>query len=235
MLRHQDEARDQAGQQAVTVAPAGGARRGRRPQPERRAEMQARLLDATVACLIDVGWAHTTLPEVVARAGVARGAQVHHFPTKAALMDAVGDHLLDRNRHEFAAAFEALPAEDRTMEAAIDVLWSILNGPTWTALIELGLAGRTDAAIAACVRGFNEKVDAVVLEVVGEHFPGLLEQEFGPSLVRGTVALLVGLALQTSVDGDRLGHHAEVFAHLKLLCKLLSSSLVGPTPPGGSP
>lgn len=196
--------------------------------------MQARLLDATVACLIDVGWARTTLPEVVARAGVARGAQVHHFPTKAALMHAVGDHLLDRNRHEFTTAFEALPVEERTLEAALDVLWSILSGPTWTALIELGLAGRTDPAIAACVQGFNEKVDTAVLEVVDEHFPDLLRQQFGASMVRGAIALLVGLALQTSVDGDRLGHHDEVFTHFKLLCNLLSSSLVGPTPPGGS-
>ncbi len=216
-------------------APAGTGRRGRRPQPERRAEMQARLLDATVECLIDVGWARTTLPEVVARAGVARGAQVHHFPTKAALMEAVGDHLLDRNLEEFTAAFEALPAEEQTLDAALDVLWSILSGPTWTALIELALAGRTDPAIAACVQGFNEKVDAVVLDVAGQHFPGLLDQEFGPSLVRGALALLVGLALQTSVDGDRQGHHAEVFAHLKLLTNVLSSSLVNPPSPGGSP
>src|SRR5665213_1746323 len=68
--------------------------KGRRPQPERRAAMQERLLDATVECLVEVGWARTTLPEVVARADVGRGAQVHHFPTKAALMAAVGEHLL---------------------------------------------------------------------------------------------------------------------------------------------
>lgn len=223
-------------------APGGSARRGRRPQPERRAAMQARILDATVDCLVELGWAGTTLPEVIARAGVARGAQVHHFPTKASLIAAVGDHLLERNRREFAAAFEALAPDERTLDAALDLLWSILHGSTWTAVIELGLASRTDAMAAAPFRSFTERVDTVVLEIVGEYFPALAENPIGVVTVRGSVALLSGLALMTSIDGDRLGRHAEVFAHFKQLCTLLSPSLlsrrnVGPNaspPPSGT-
>lgn len=212
-----------------------GTRRGRRPQPERRAAMQARLLDATVDCLVELGWAGTSLPEVVARAGVGRGAQVHHFPTKAALMAAAGDHLIDRHREEFAAAFAALDPEARTIEAALDVLWSILHGRTWTAVMELGSAARTDPNLGCAVDGFTERLDAVVLGVVGEHFPGLLDQPGGPSMVRGAVALLIGLTAQAATDGDRLGRHAEVFAHFKLLCNLLSKSIPGFAPPGGTP
>lgn len=205
--------------------------KGRRPQPERRAAMQERLLDATVECLVEVGWARTTLPEVVARADVARGAQVHHFPTKAALMAAVGEHLLQRHRREFADAFEALRPEDRTLEAAIDGLWGILCSPTWTAVIELGLASRTDPAIAVSFEGFTDRVDETVLEIVGEYFPALAANPIGTAVVRGTLALLYGLALQTSIDGDRLGHHAEVVAQFKLLCVALAPALVGaPTP-----
>ncbi|CAN5575001.1 TetR/AcrR family transcriptional regulator [soil metagenome] len=189
--------------------------------------MQARLLDATVECLVELGWARTTLPEVIARAGVARGAQVHHFPTKATLIAAVGDHLLDRHRREFAAAFAALPPDERTLDAALDVLWSILHSPTWTAVIELGLASRTDPSVAASFSGFTERVDAVVLDVVAEHFPALTDNPYGPSVVRGAVALLSGLALQTSVDRDRQGRNAEVFAHVKLLCSMLAPSLTG--------
>jgi AcrR family transcriptional regulator len=183
--------------------------------------MQARILEATVDCLVEVGWAGTTLPEVITRAGVARGAQVHHFPTKAALITAVGDHLLDRHRREFRAAFEALPPAARTLEAALDVLWSIVRGPTWTAVMELGLASRTDPSVAASFSGFTEKVDTAVLEIVGEYFPALARHPFGTTAVRGAVALLSGLALQASIDGDRLGHHAEVFAAFKQLCHVL--------------
>ena len=215
--------------ESVTVATSGVAPRGRRPQPERRAAMQERLLDATVECLVEVGWAKTTLPEVVARADVGRGAQVHHYPTKATLMAAVGEHLLVRHRREFIDAFEALDREERTLEAAIDVLWGILRSPTWTAVIELGLASRTDPTVASSFWGFTERVDQIVLEVVSEYFPTLADNPIGATVVRGTVALLSGLALQTSIDGDRLGRHAEVFAQFKILCNVLSPALVGST------
>jgi AcrR family transcriptional regulator len=196
--------------------------------------MQERLLDATVECLVEVGWARTTLPEVVARADVARGAQVHHFPTKAALMAAAGEHLLQRHRQEFADAFEALPPGERTLEAAIDGLWRILCSPTWTAVIELGLASRTDPSIAESFKGFTERVDGAVLEIVSEYFPALAESPIGTVVVRGTLALLYGLALQTSIDGDRLGRHAEVVAQFTLLCTGLAPALLGtaaPVPP----
>ncbi len=201
--------------------------------------MRARLLEATVECLADMGWARTTLPAVVNRAGVARGAQVHHFPTKAELMSAVGDFLLERHRQEFTAAFGALPPEGRTLQAALDLLWEILHSPTWTAVVELGLASRSDPSIAGSFSRFTERVDDTILEVVAEHFPVLAANPQGATAVRGVVALLIGLALQTSVDGDRLGRHAEVFAQLKVLCNALSPALVGsqpspatdPTPP----
>ncbi|HEY1989680.1 MAG TPA: helix-turn-helix domain-containing protein [Acidimicrobiales bacterium] len=188
--------------------------------------MQERLLDATVECLVEVGWARTTLPEVVARADVARGAQVHHFPTKAALMAAVGEHLLERHRREFSEAFEALRPEERTLEAAIDGLWGILCSPTWTAVIELGLASRTDPVIAVSFEGFTDRVDETVLAIVNDYFPALAQSPIGTAVVRGTLALLYGLALQTSIDGDRLGHHAEVVAQFKLLCTALAPALV---------
>ncbi len=53
-------------------------------QEERSAETRRRLLDATVACLFERGYAGTTTTELARRAGVSRGAQMHHFPKKGA-------------------------------------------------------------------------------------------------------------------------------------------------------
>ncbi len=131
---------------------------------------------------------------------------------------------------EFAEAFEALRPEERTLEAAIDGLWGILCSPTWTAVIELGLASRTDPAIAVSFEGFTDRVDDAVLEIVGEYFPTLAQNPIGTAVVRGTLALLYGLALQTSIDGDRLGRHAEVVAQFKLLCVALAPALVATAP-----
>ncbi len=66
------------------------------PQQERSRATQARLLEATVDCLVEHGWSGTTTTVVAARAGVSRGAQLHHYPTRAALVTAAVGHLAER-------------------------------------------------------------------------------------------------------------------------------------------
>ena len=44
--------------------------------------MRARLMDATVDLLVERGFSGTSTTLVSERAGVSRGAQLHHFPTK---------------------------------------------------------------------------------------------------------------------------------------------------------
>ena len=73
----------------------------RRTNAERSAATQARLLDATIESLVELGWAATSTTEVVRRAGVSRGAQVHHFPTKEDLVLAALDYLLERRLRAF--------------------------------------------------------------------------------------------------------------------------------------
>ena len=63
----------------------------RRTHAERSATTRTALLDATIECLAELGYSGTTTAEVVRRAGLSRGAQVHHFPTKALLIAAALD------------------------------------------------------------------------------------------------------------------------------------------------
>src|SRR5579885_2239947 len=83
--------------------------RVRRTQRERSAAMRSRLLEATIDCLYEVGYSRTTTIEVAARAGVSRGAQLHHFPTKKRLVLVAVRYLLDKRLEEFRDAFAKLP------------------------------------------------------------------------------------------------------------------------------
>ena len=74
------------------------------PQEERTRVMRQRLLDATVECLVERGWSGTSTTLVSQRAGVSRGAQLHHFPTKAALVLAAVEHLCEGRGAERGAA-----------------------------------------------------------------------------------------------------------------------------------
>lgn len=106
--------------------------------------MRARLLEATIDCLVDFGYAGTTVTRIAERAGVTRGAQVHHYPTKGDLVTAAITHLAGKSA-EFGWSQVAglVNAEDPVGEL-LDVLWDMHKGPIFTATVELWVAARTD-------------------------------------------------------------------------------------------
>jgi AcrR family transcriptional regulator len=126
-------------------------RRGeRRTQAQRRAQTQEALLDATLACLTDLGFARTTTTEIARRAGVSLGALSHHFPTKNDVLAAAVDHLLTRRLADFRAAVAEAPSADR-VAVALDLLWSAFSGPAFVAWVELWVGARTDPGLRPAV------------------------------------------------------------------------------------
>src|SRR5712664_3809714 len=93
----------------------------RRTQEERSAATRGRLLDATLECLSELGYARTTTTEIAERGGVSRGAQLHHFPTKSELVTEAMGHLFDRRDQEFRDAFVRLPDDAERGPTAVDL------------------------------------------------------------------------------------------------------------------
>jgi AcrR family transcriptional regulator len=136
--------------------------RQHRTQEERRAATRAKVLDATIASLIDLGYGATTSAVVSERAGVSRGAQLHHFPTKAELVAAAVEHLAEQIGQELRSAAEKLPTHAKRVDAAIDLLWQHFAGPLFPALLELMVAARTDPELQAIMREVNERLTVAI-------------------------------------------------------------------------
>jgi AcrR family transcriptional regulator len=188
----------------------------RRTQEERTAAMRARLLAATVATLFERGYARTTTTEIVRRARVSRGAQLHHFPTKAELVTTAVEHLFAQRTEEFRAAFaDTLPGADR-VAGAIDLLWSMLSGPTFYAWLELVVAARTDSKLRRTVAG----VAARFVEAVRATFHALFPEPDAAVVPGFAFALLQGLAVDRIVVPEA-PHIASSIEGLKLLGRLL--------------
>ena len=183
--------------------------------------MRARLLDATIECLHDLGYARTSTPEIARRAGVSRGAQLHHFPTKAELVTSAVEHLFDRRREEFLQAFRARPAGQDPAEAAIDILWSMVSGPTFYAWLELVVAARTDGELREPVAQLTSRLGAVIEQTFRELFPApTTANPFYDVAPRFAFALLDGLALER-IHADGPDAHTPVLQALKGLARLV--------------
>ena len=133
----------------------------RRTQEERSAATRVRLLDATIECLVEHGYAGTTVQRVAERAEVTRGAQVHHFPTKQLLVLAAVRHLNELQAREVATRLAGLGA---SVDALLDVLWELHQGAVFVATSEMWVAARTDPELAAHVGEIEAMVDAGVAE-----------------------------------------------------------------------
>lgn len=173
----------------------------RTPQEERTRLMRRRLMDATVDCLVEFGWAGTTTTVVSQRAGVSRGAQLHHFPSKLDLVVAAVDHLTQLRREDLWAAARDLPEEGR-IRAALDVLGTQFTSPVFLAALELWVAARTDpelkAAVAPLERRLGRETHAQALQMLG------VDESRGRnrSLIQATLDLLRGLGLAATLTDD---------------------------------
>lgn len=171
-------------------------------QEERTRAMRLRLMDATVELLVEKGFAGTTTTLVSQRAGVSRGAQLHHFPTKNDLVVAAVEHLTAKRGEELAAAAANLPTGTRRTRAVVRMLGEHFASPVFTAALELWVAARTDADLLAAVGPLEQKVGRethrLTVQLLGadESEPGVRE------LVQATLDMVRGLGLANTISDD---------------------------------
>jgi AcrR family transcriptional regulator len=172
------------------------------PQEERSRAMRQRLLDATVECLVERGFAGTSTTLVSERAGVSRGAQLHHFPTKNDLVLAAVEHLSEARGVELQEAATRLPRGRRRTRAVLEMLAAHFTGPVFSAALELWVAARTDPTLRAAVGPLEQRLgrethrSTVELLGVDESQPGVRE------LVQATLDLVRGLGLANTITDD---------------------------------
>ncbi|HVU73644.1 MAG TPA: TetR/AcrR family transcriptional regulator [Mycobacteriales bacterium] len=191
-----------------------------RTQAERAEHMRARLLDATIACLATRGYAQTSTNDVVRRARVSRGALAHHFPTKADLVTAAAQRLLDQHEQEFRARFTGMAPARRTAAEALSVLWSFYDDSGGIALIELTLAARNDPELRGVMGNVATRISETTAEVFAEYFPELAELPFSSDALHAIHALFAGLVLTSMASAEGEDHSAEVRAFVKILVSL---------------
>jgi AcrR family transcriptional regulator len=171
-------------------------------QEERTRAMRARLLEATVDLLVERGFGGTTTTLVSERAGVSRGAQLHHFPTKNDLVLAAVEHLTEMRGAELAKAARRLPDGPQRTRSVLRMLGDHFASPVFTAALELWVAARTDPALLEAVSPLEQRVGRethrMTVDLLGadESRPGVRQ------LIQATLDLVRGLGLANTITND---------------------------------
>lgn len=176
-------------------------------QAERTASTTEKLLAATVGSLIERGYRGTSTPEICRRAGVSRGAQLHHYPTKESLVGAAVEHLLTQRVTELQARLAAAPAGVLDLDEAAGFLWKVYVGDTFYAWLELVVAARTDEDLRAIVAALDERLVGKVERLVQKFLLPYVED---PRRIKATTRLI--LAIFDGLATHRILSHDDSLA-----------------------
>ena len=177
----------------------------RRTQAERRQETIGLLIDATIACLFELGYTHTTTQAVAQRAGLSQGAIFRHFASRQALLVATTDSLADRFLRDYSEKLDASRAAGQgdEIELALRLLSEVTSSPAQIAWFELQLAARTDAALCEASRPIFLRSQQDDIALAKRLFPALLGQvPMAVEVVQLLIQIFHGLTLDAHIDQD---------------------------------
>lgn len=118
-------------------------------QALKSAATREQLLDAALECFIRYGYSGTTTSKIADHAGLSRGAMLHHFPSRDALIQSAVTHIINRRIEMFRRDVHSIPADHpNRIRAGLDAYWAHLTGSLFTAFHELAVAARTDPGLA---------------------------------------------------------------------------------------
>ncbi len=170
----------------------------RRSQQERRDTTMAKLVDATIDSLRDVGYAATSVKEVCRRAEVSHGGLFRHFPSMLDLVIAAAEEVARRQIAAFEKRFWGDKDADPNLGAAIRRLRDACRSPMNTVWYELLVAARTDKELRRALQPAVKRYYAAI-RATASRVPGI--EAVPPELFETLLFTLVHV-----FDGESLVH-----------------------------
>lgn len=154
------------------------------------------MLDAAIDCLVEYGYAKTTMRRIAEHAGVTPGALQHHFASKTALLGELVGHIRAKSMTElFADGVPSTRSARKRQVLLLDRMWRIYRGPLFTALIELGIGARTDPELLEHIAGAHDEMGRLNALAAPVLFPEHADRPELLPLIASGQATMRGLAL----------------------------------------
>ncbi|WP_169569396.1 TetR/AcrR family transcriptional regulator [Sneathiella limimaris] len=172
-------------------------------QAVRSLKMQERVLNATLDCIYEDGMQRASTTEIVKRAGVSRGAMLHHFPSKEVLIAAAVEKLLDDEIDIIRSEADAYARKEKTIDDFVDFLWERFSGRLFMVTMDFLSSARTDDSLRQAVIPVSLNFHASLNEIWKQFFH---YEKSSPDkvqiLLNTTLCLMRGMAVQTVIRDD---------------------------------
>ena len=192
----------------------------RRTQAERTATMRARLMDATIESLVELGYEATTSRVVAERAGVSRGAQTHHFPRRLDLIVGAVGEIAQRRTTHWVSELERLPRGGARVRRVLDLMWEEFTGPLAIAATKLWIAAHDDPELSAQMAPMEREVVRTLRRQLRELLDGPARSKEFDHRLNVAFSTVRGLALQVTFGpveregGDPWLYHRRVLERM---------------------
>jgi AcrR family transcriptional regulator len=189
------------------------------------ARTRERLLDAAVECLIELGVNRTTTLAVQRRAGVSRGALLHHFPTHAELLAASVAELVKRNERAVAASRRSVSNAHDPLQEAVNALAFAGRQPPYLAELELWAIARTDRPLKQALVGAERAAKREIDRVCAELFGKWAASDAYPDMVALTQHFVRGLAISENLGSSSVRRERLIAAWTEAMRMMLTRGL----------
>jgi AcrR family transcriptional regulator len=135
-----------------------------RTQRERREETVARLLDASIDTIVDVGYARASAAVVTRRAGLSGGALFRHFDTMGDFMAATAREVMRRQLDAFGKQVADIAPDQPVLHGVLQAMRDITGNDTNVVMYELLIAARTDELLRDTLQDVLKDYSARILD-----------------------------------------------------------------------
>lgn len=140
-------------------------------QAQKSASTRLLIIEAAIKCFVELGYARTTTTIIANKAGLSRGAMLHHFPSKIDIVRAAVEHLHAKRLRAFRKAMSKSMEKGDHVRQGVEAYWAHVKHPLFVAFFELAVAARTDSELAAILRPAQEAFEREWYDAALEVFP----------------------------------------------------------------
>ncbi|MBS8227952.1 TetR/AcrR family transcriptional regulator [Vannielia litorea] len=175
---------------------------------ERRAQARSiatrkKLIEATLDEILAKGYNSATTNDFASRAGVSRGALLHHFPARSDIIVAAMEHLLRDATAEIRDVAAKVARTEVTLGDFVEFLWDMFSGRVFYLSLEFINEARTDGELRAqmmpVVKDFHAALDSIWREFQKQADGG---PQATLTALNMTVCLVRGMGVQTVLKDD---------------------------------